>query len=63
MKRKCMICAKLKLVYKIINDFKTKQKCLEKFVSIIFYKIMKSIFARGIEDICDKNGGEGIIVI
>lgn len=42
---------------------KTKQKCLGKFVSIIFYKIMKSIFARGIEDICDKNGGEGIIVI
>lgn len=38
---------------------KTKQKCLGKFVSIIFYKIMKSIFARGIEDICDKNGGGG----
>lgn len=36
---------------------KTKQKCLGKFVSIIFYKIMKSIFARGIEDICDKMGG------
>lgn len=36
---------------------KTKQKCLGKFESIIFYKIMKSIFARGIEDICDKNGG------
>lgn len=38
---------------------KTKQKCLGKFESIIFYKIMKSIFARGIEDICDKNGGGG----
>lgn len=24
MKRKCMICAKLKLVYKIINDFENK---------------------------------------
>lgn len=35
----------------------TKQQCLRKFVSIIFYKDNEKYFVFGIEDVCDKNGG------
>ena len=33
----------------------TKQQCLRKFVSIIFYKDNEKYFVFGIEDVCDKN--------
>ena len=60
MKRKCMICAKLKLVYKIINDFINKAEVFRVVCVYYFLYDNDKYFARGIEDICDKNGGRGL---